>query len=88
MNKLSEKAQKAKQLYEEILQEVFLGLSAVDPEVHKEALFVWDDKLDAAVFMSTSHPLLDGRSPIEAVENGARADVLLILSNIKDGNFS
>ena len=85
MKILSNWASQAKQTYDNELLEIFKSLQENDPEVAKAVLFLFDDALDAATFMAKPHSLFADKSPLKAIEDGERQDVLDLIYRIQHG---
>ncbi len=60
-------------------------LREIDPEVVERAVYVFDDKADAASWFTKPVMTLDGITPLQALAEGRREDVLRVLNGILYG---
>ena len=60
-------------------------LERLDPEVAAQAIYVFDDRADAAHWLTLAHPELDDVSPLRAIAQGQRREVLELLGQILHG---
>lgn len=63
-------------------------LEAIDPEVAKQTIEVFDDRNDAALWLASRHPCFHGLNPYQVIANGKRQEVLDVLGRIEHGIFS
>lgn len=57
-------------------------LRQIDPEVAKQAVHVFNDKTDAAEWLASPILTLGGITPLQALAEGKREDVLRVLNGI------
>lgn len=68
---------------------VFLNrLEAIDPEVAKRTIELFDDRGDAAIWLASRHPCFHGLNPYQVIASGKRQEVLDLLGRIEHGTFS
>ena len=67
------------------LEALLQRLEVLDPEVAKQAVFVFDDRADAALWLVSVHPAFGQRSPCEELAQGKRQDILDVLTRILHG---
>lgn len=67
------------------LETLLQRLEALDPEVAKEAVFVFNDRAEAARWLTSVHPELGNRSPYEELARGHRKEILNVLRRILHG---
>lgn len=60
-------------------------LERLDPEVAAQSIYVFDDRADAAHWLTRAHPELDDVTPLRAIAQGQRRDVLDLLGRILYG---
>lgn len=60
-------------------------LERLDPEVAAQAIYVFDDRADAAHWLTRPHPDLDDVTPLRAIAQGQRREVLELLGRILHG---
>lgn len=60
-------------------------LERLDPEVAAQAIYVFSDRADAAHWLTRPHPELDYVTPLRAVAEGRRREVLDILMRLFHG---
>lgn len=85
---LFEQAERARGKYEQDLVGIFRKLKKVDSEVASLAMEVWDDEVDTSLYLASPVPVLAGKSPLEALKNGDRDEVISILYRIEYGIYS
>ena len=73
--------------HERSLLEVFDGLRAIDPEVADQATHVFDDRTGAAAWLANPVRSLGGVTPLQALAEGRREDVLRVLHQILHGIY-
>lgn len=74
--------------FERSLLEVFDGLRDIDPEVADQAIHVFDDKTRAATWLANPVRSLGGVTPLQALAEGRREDVLRVLDQIAHGVYA
>ncbi len=57
-------------------------LREIDPEVAARAVYVFDDPADAASWLANPVMTLGGLTPLQALAEGRRADVLRVLDQL------
>ena len=67
------------------LEGLLQRLEVLDPEVAKQAVFVFDDRAEAALWLIGVHPALGKRSPYEELARGKRQEVLDALTRFVHG---
>lgn len=67
------------------LEALLQRLEVLDPEVAKQAVFVFDNRADAALWLVSVHPALGQRSPCEELARGNRQAVLDTLVRLLHG---
>lgn len=89
MKKLSDRAKQAERSYERELVEIFNELKQQDPEIAEAALCLYEgNKTTAAKFITTQVAALGEISPLYALDNGQREDVLVLMRRLEEGIFS
>lgn len=73
--------------HERLLLEVFDGLHDIDPEVADRAIHVFDDRTGAATWLANPVRSLGGVTPLQALAEGRREDVLRVLNQILHGIY-
>ncbi len=74
---------KLQQFQEERSQlEMLDHLREIDPEVAERAVYVFDDKTDAAHWLAKPVLSLGGVTPLQALAAGRREDVLRVLDQL------
>lgn len=63
-------------------------LEAIDPEVAKRTIELFDDRGDAAIWLASHHPCFHGLNPYQLIASGKRQDVLDVLGRVEHGIFS
>lgn len=63
----------------------FFDTAEVDPEVAKQAVYVFDDRPEAALWLVSLPLVLGGRSPYEELARGKRQDILDVLTRLLHG---
>lgn len=64
---------------------ILMRLERLDPEVAAQAIYVFDDRADAAHWLTRPHPELDDVTPLRALAEGRRREVLDLLGRIFHG---
>lgn len=67
------------------LEALLARLEVLDPEVAKRAIYVFDDRADAALWLVGVHPALGKRSPYAELARGRRQAVLDVLGRTLNG---
>ncbi len=73
--------------HEHSLLEMLDNLQAIDPEVAERAIHVFDDKTGAATWLANPVRSLGGVTPLQALAEGRREDVLRVLHQILHGIY-
>ena len=73
--------------HERSLLEMLDGLRDIDPEVADQAIHVFDDRTGAAAWLANPVRSLDGVTPLQALAEGKREDVLRVLHQIRHGVY-
>lgn len=73
--------------YERSLLELLDGLQVIDPEVAEQAIHVFDDRTGAAAWLASPVRSLGGVTPLQALAEGRREDVLRVLHQILYGVY-
>jgi len=73
--------------HENTLLEMLDNLRTIDPEIAAQAVSVFDDKTTAAGWLASSVRSLGGATPLQALAEGRRADVLRVLGQIAHGVY-
>lgn len=74
--------------YDAKLSAILNRLEALDPEVAKRTIELFDDRGDAAIWLASHHPCFHGLNPYQLIASSKRQDVLDILGRIEHGIFS
>ena len=74
--------------YGDMLLALLNRLEALDPEVAKRTIEVFDDRSDAALWLTRRHPCFGGCVPYQVIASGHRQDVLDVLGRIEYGVLS
>ena len=74
--------------YDAKLSAILNRLEALDPEVAKRAIEVFDDRRNAAIWLAAPRPCFLGLTPYQVISGGKRQDVLGVLGRIEHGIFS
>ena len=80
---LSQAVRRLRTNYEFELVDIFKRLEKDDPELASAILDLHADIREAAEFVATPAPGLDGKSPIQVVEEGGRQSILGMIESIK-----
>jgi len=72
--------------YEFELVGIFKKLKETDPEVASAALDLCEDVLKAAEFLVAPTRRLAGKSPLQAIENGERQNLLDLIGRMEHGS--
>ncbi len=73
--------------HERSLLEMLDNLRAIEPELAERAIYVFDDKTGAAAWLANSVRSLGGVTPLQALAEGRREDVLRALDQIVYGVY-
>ena len=73
--------------HEHSLLEMLDNLRAIEPEVAERAIHVFDDKTGAATWLANPVRSLGGVTPLQALAEGRREDVLRALDQIVYGVY-
>lgn len=73
--------------HEHSLLEMLDHLRAIDPEVTKRTVDAFDDKTSAANWLTNPVRSLGGVTPLQALAEGRREDVLRVLNQIGHGVY-
>lgn len=87
INELAQFAELHQLQHENTLLELLDNLRAIDPEVAAQAIRVFDDKASAAGWLASLVRSLGGATPLQALADGRRADVLRVLGQIAHGVY-
>lgn len=88
MEELVVRAERYQEEFTKHVNEVFAQLQTLDPGLANYTVEVLEDRLDAALWMLMPNHALKGKSPLSAVADGCRQDVLDILGRIEHGTLS
>ena len=84
---LSQAAHRIRTNYKFDLVDIFKQLKAKDPEVASAVLALLEDPLKAAEFMAMPACGLAGKSPLKAIEDGERQNLLDLISRLEHGSI-
>ncbi len=82
---LAQAAQIAHVKHDTALAKILAELKGVDPDIVDRAVLVWGDQSAAAAWFASASPPLGGKSPLQAMAESRRADVLALLAAIEHG---
>lgn len=85
LKRLAWEAADFEQEHAERLEELLQRLEALDPEVAQQAVFVFEDRVEAALWLTSLHLALGKRSPYELLARGQRQEVLEALMRFLHG---
>ncbi len=79
-------AHQARTNYEFELVDIFKQLKVKDPEVASAVLALWEDSIKAAEFIAMPACGLAGKSPLQAIEDDARQNLLDLIGRMEHGS--
>ncbi len=85
VKELAELAERRQLSEEHSRQELLDHLRKLDPELAARVVYVFDDKSHAALWLTKSTIILDNITPLQALAEGNREDVLRVLNGILYG---
>lgn len=88
VDEIAADADAIKRKYGDMLLALLNRLEALDPEVAKRTIEVFDDRSDAALWLATRHRCFGGHVPYQVLASDQRQDVLDVLGRIEYGIYS
>lgn len=70
------------------LSVILKRLEAIDPEVAKRTIELFEDRGDAAIWLASHHPCFHGLNPYQVIASSNRQEVLDVLGRFEHGIFS